>query len=103
MRRIFREYGIDLVSDASRDILQSPIVRYITAQISVVIEKYRTDTVLRTLKSGCSDLTPEELTDLENYVIKYRIRGGMWKKPFTKGLQEYGEEALARLNAIRCV
>lgn len=101
LRRIFREYGIDLVSDASRDILQSPIVRYITALISVVIEKYRTDTVLRTLKSGCSDLTPEELTDLENYVIKYRIRGGMWKKPFTKGLQEYGEEALARLNAIR--
>ena len=101
LRRIFREYGIDLISDASRDILQSPIVRYITAQISVVIEKYRTDTVLRVLKSGFSDLTADEVTDLENYVIQYRVRGSMWKRPFVKGLQEYGEEELKRLDALR--
>ena len=101
LRRIFREYGIDLVSDAGRDILQSPIVRYITAQISVIVEKYRTDTVLRTLKSGFSDLTPEEISDLENYVIKYRIRGSMWKKPFLKGMQEYGQDELKRLDELR--
>lgn len=101
LRRIFKEYGIDLVSDTSKDIMQSSIVQYITALMDIVVEKYRTDVVIKMLKSGFGDLTNDEITDLENYAIKYKIRGTMWKKPFLRGVSEYGEEALARMNEIR--
>ena len=101
LRRVFREYGIDLVSDAGRDVMQSSIVQYIMALMDLVIERCRTDIVIKTLKSGFGDLTNEEITDLENYAFKYKIRGSMWKKPFLRGESEYGEEELARINDIR--
>ena len=101
LKRTFKEYGIDLISDTSRDILQSSIVQYITALMDVVIEKCRTDVVMKMLKSGFGDLTNEEITELENYGIKYKIRGSMWKKPFARGESEYGAEALEGINAIR--
>lgn len=101
LKRVFKEYGIDLVSDTSKDILQSSIVQYITALMDVVVEKYRTDLMIKMLKSGFGDLTNDEITDLENYAIKYKIRGTMWKRPFVRGESEYGAEALVRMNAVR--
>lgn len=101
LKRVFKEYGIDLVSDTSKDILQSSIVQYITALMDVVVEKYRTDLMIKMLKSGFGDLTNDEITDLENYAIKYKIRGTMWKRPFVRGESEYGAEALACMNAVR--
>lgn len=101
LKRVFKEYGIDLVSDTSKDILQSSIVQYITALMDVVVEKYRTDLMIKMLKSGFGDLTNDEITDLENYAIKYKIRGTMWKRPFVRGESEYGDEALVRMNAVR--
>lgn len=101
LKRVFKEYGIDLISDTSKDILQSSIVQYITALMDVAVEKYRTDLVIKMIKSGFGDLTNDEITDLENYAIKYKIRGTMWKRPFVRGESEYGAEALARMNAVR--
>ena len=101
LKRVFKEYGIDLISDTSKDILQSSIVQYITALMDVAVEKYRTDLVIKMLKSGFGDLTNDEITDLENYAIKYKIRGTMWKRPFVRGESEYGAEALVRMNAVR--
>ncbi len=101
LKRVFKEYGIDLISDTSKDILQSSIVQYITALMDVAVEKYRTDLVIKMLKSGFGDLTNDEITDLENYAIKYKIRDTMWKRPFVRGESEYGAEALARMNAVR--
>lgn len=101
LKRVFKEYGIDLISDTSKDILQSSIVQYITALMDVVVEKYRTDLVIKMHKSGFGDLMNDEITDLENYAIKYKIRGTMWKRPFVRGESEYGAEALARMNAVR--
>lgn len=101
LKRIFREYGMELFSDGRKDIMQSPILQFVISLLDVVIEKYRTDALFRMLKSGFSDLTSDEITDIENYGIKYRIKGTMWKRPFVKGEREYGVEELGRLNDIR--
>ena len=101
LRRVFREYGMDLFSDAGRDIMQSPVIRFVTSLLDVVAEKYRTEDVFRVLKSGFGDLSYDEITDLENYAVKYRIKGSMWKKHFIKGENEYGLEELGRLEQLR--
>ena len=101
LRRVFKEYGMDLFSDAGRDIMQSPVIRFVTSLLDVVVEKYRTEDLFRVLKSGFGDLSYDEITDLENYAIKYRIKGSMWKKHFTKGEKEYGLEELGRLDGLR--
>lgn len=92
IQRVFEEYGIEVFSDIKRDILTNPVVQYITSLIDIVIEKYSTRCIMDMLKSGFTDLTMEEISELENYSIKYKIKGTMWKKPFRRGRTEYGEE-----------
>lgn len=101
IERVFEEYGIQVFSDTKRDIMSNPIVSYITSLLDVVIEKYSTEAILRMVKSGFGDLTRDQLAGLENYAIKYKIRGTMWKKPFRRGKAEYGEEGLAAIEALR--
>lgn len=101
LKRIFREYGMELFSDARKDIMQSPVLQFVISLLDVVIEKYRSEALFRMLKSGFGDLTSDEITDLENYGIKYRIKGTMWKRHFVKGEREYGPEELERLDWIR--
>ena len=101
IERVFDEYGIPLFSDTKRDIMSSPVIKYITSLLDVVIEKYRTDTIFAMLKSGFNDFDSDQLADLENYAVKYKIKGTMWKKPFRRGKKEYGEEGLERINLLR--
>jgi len=99
--RVFEEYGIRLFDDKKRSILSSPIAIFVTALLETVIYRYRTSDVFKTLKTGFSDLTDREIEELENYAIKYRIKGTMWKRPFVKGAAEYGDDGLDRIEALR--
>ncbi len=101
IQKVFEEYGIELFSDTKRDIMANPVVKHILSLIDVVIENYRSDKVLAMLKSGFGDLKYDEVADLENYAIKYKIKGNMWKKPFRRGKEEYGEEGLKHINELR--
>lgn len=98
--RVFEEYGIPLFTDTKKDILSNSMVQIVISLIDVVIEKYRTDVVLQLLKSGFGDMTGDQLAELENYSIKYKIKGSMWKKPFKRGAAEY-EDALAVIEELR--
>ena len=99
--RIFEEYGINLFSDKKRSILSSTITIFITTLIDIIGHRYRTSDIFKLLKTGFSSCTSREIECLENYTIKYRIRGTMWKKPFVKGLFEYGEDELKSINCTR--
>jgi len=101
LKRTFKEYGIDLFTDTKRSISESVVAGAISKILEVIATEYRTHDILGFLKSGLSDLNQTEVVDLENYAIKYRIKGTMWKKPFIKGESEYGLEELGRLNALR--
>ena len=101
LERVFQEYGIPLFRDAKKDILSSPVVQYVLALLDTAVEEWRTEDLFRVLKSGFGPLNHEETADLENYAIKYRIRRTMWKRPFIKGVTEYGEEGLLRLEELR--
>lgn len=101
IRRVFDEYGIDLFMDTKRSILNSGVAVFLLSMLTVVSERYRSQDVFTALKTGFSGLTPEETDELENYVLKYHVRGMMWKKEFTLGVSEYGEDGLQELNKLR--
>ena len=96
-----QEYGIEVFADIKKDIMSNSIVQTVVSLLDVVIEKYRSEDVFTLLKSGFGDLTPEELAELENYCIKYKIKGSMWKKPFRRGKGEYGEAGLLHMEELR--
>jgi len=108
-KRVFAEYGLDLFMDNKRDIMHSPVVNYILSLLDILGKGYRTEDVFRLVKTGLGPLTDDEILDLQNYVLKYKIRGSSWKKDFVKGVTDRNlgatEEArmaeISRLNAIR--
>ncbi|WP_303857744.1 PD-(D/E)XK nuclease family protein [Aminicella lysinilytica] len=99
--RVFDEYGLEIFRDAKRKILNSNVAIYIVALLETLDHRYRTTDIFKALKTGMTDLTDDEIEALENYSLKYRIKGSMWLKPFEKGAVEYGEEGLAELEALR--
>ncbi|MBR5740234.1 MAG: PD-(D/E)XK nuclease family protein [Firmicutes bacterium] len=102
VRRIFREYGLEIFADQGREVSENPIVLYIMSLFDCVNSDFETGAVITMLKTGFSGIEDfRDLADLENYAIKYRIKGRMWTKPFKRGLKEYGEEELARINGLR--
>ena len=99
--RVFEEYGIPLFDDRKRSVLSSPAAVAVTAMLEAVVYGMRTSDFFKALKTGFLNLDNEEIEQLENYAVKYRIKGTMWERPFVKGVMEYGDDGLDRLNDIR--
>lgn len=98
-KRVFAHYGIDLFLDKKRGVLHDPVVRYIWALMDMVTG-YRTEDMIKLVKTGFTDISREEGEILENYSEKYRIDGRKWKQPFEKGASE-DREGLERAEEIR--
>ena len=100
--RVFERYDIPVFIDVKRKIVSSAAVIFILTVMEIIVSGYESSRIFRVLKSGFTDFTEDEIEELENYSLKYRITGSGWKKDFTKGVTEYSEEELKALNNIRC-
>ena len=101
IERVFSEYGIEIFLDKKRTILYSVITLYIVSLISIMTNEYRTSDIFNLLKTGFTELSRDEIDELENYGIKYEINGTMWKNTFENGNLEYGSDKIEKLNEIR--
>lgn len=101
IKRVFAEYGIDVFMDEKRSIIGNPVIIYIFSLLEIIANDYRTKDIFEFLKTGFTPFSRKDTEELENYAVKYRIRGSLWKKPFKYGVSEYGEEDFARLEEMR--
>ncbi len=86
--RVFNEYGMDVFDDKKRDALGSPVAVFVLSLLDTLAYRFRSEDILRLLKTGLTEIPEPEIDELENYVIKYRIRGNMWRSPFVRGSHE---------------
>ncbi|MEG1857452.1 MAG: PD-(D/E)XK nuclease family protein [Pseudoflavonifractor sp.] len=107
---IFARYGIPVFLTGMTDILQKPVLALITAALDCVSGNYQYDDLFRYLKTGLTDLSAEDCDLLENYALKWDLRGSRWtqKDPWTMHPRGYGmplrpedEALLSRLDAAR--
>ena len=91
---VFPRYEIPVFSSAMTDILEKPILTLVTAALDTVANGYRYDDVFRYLKTGLTDLSQEDQDLLENYVIKWNLRGSRWtqKKDWAMHPAGYGAD-----------
>ena len=75
---VFGRYGVPVFSSAMTDILEKPVLALVTAALETVAGGYRYDDVFRYLKTGLTDLPQEDIDLLENYVLKWDVRGSRW-------------------------
>ena len=101
VKRVFAQYGMELFLDKKQSILHNPASVFILSLLDISSKGYRSEDVFRLLKTGLTSLSWDEIEEMENYARKFRIRGSKWKKPFTRGMGEYGEEVLSKLEDSR--
>ena len=101
VKRVFEEYGIPFFMDEKRRVLHDPVIAFITSLLDVIIDGWSFEDVFLLLKSDLTPIGQEDYEALENYAVRYRIRGSRWKKEFRYGKNEYEEEELARLDGLR--
>lgn len=75
---VFPRYQVPVFASAMTDILEKPILTLVTAALETVAGGYRYDDVFRYLKTGLTDLPEEDRDLLENYVLKWNLRGSRW-------------------------
>ena len=99
---IFPRYQFPVFSSAMTDILEKPILILVTAALDTVANGYRYEDVFRYLKTGLTDLPEEDRDLLENYVLKWNLRGSRWtqKKAWIMHPRGYGVEWKAEDRAL---
>lgn len=107
---VFPQYQVPVFASAMTDILEKPILTLVTAALETVAGGYRYDDVFRYLKTGLTDLPEEDRDLLENYVLKWNLRGSRWTqtKPWNMHPRGYGfpmteedKDLLERLDRAR--
>ncbi len=93
----FADWGIPCYIADRSPLSAHAIVRYLLAALRCAADGWRREDVNDLIKSGLSDLAPEEAWQLENYALQYGIAGRRWISAFTRG-----EAALrARMEPLR--
>lgn len=104
----FKKYGIPYFEDKRQPIENQPLITLIHCLLKAASVSLTTETLMRYLKSGLTGLADEDIAELENYAVMWKIDGTKWRDDFTAnpdglGLEmtETREKRLEALNAIR--
>ena len=110
LEAVFRRDGIPAYISRRSDILEKPVLTMLLSAVDAVTGGFEYEDVFRCLKTGMAGITAAECDMLENYVIRWEIRGGMWLREtdWTASPDGYGAELnevrrqrLAEVNAVR--
>jgi len=80
---VFDEYKIPYFSSFKTELLCKSPVLLLTAALDIATAGFRHKSVFGYIKTGLSQLTEHECAILENYVLKWDIRGSLWLRDWT--------------------
>ena len=108
LRSALKRHGVPVFEDKRRPLASQPPVVMARAAIEIAARGYTTDAVMRLLKTQLTDLTVEEISEIENYVKMWKLDGKKWldtwcNHPWGLGqsLGEKDKAYLAHLNSLR--
>ena len=102
---VFEKYGIPYFSSGRTDILGKSPVALICTALEIVTTGWGLASILKYIKTGFLGVDADDLAELENYAIKWGVRGTMWQREWTLPPGGYGakgdDAALGRINSLR--
>lgn len=76
---IFAKYNIPVFIDEKKDLIQNLLVQYILSFINIFSKNWSANSVLEYIKTDLIDEVDEfDIWKLENYVIRWGIKGSKW-------------------------
>ncbi len=110
---VFKKYGVPVTRTRMTDILDKPVMALMTSALDVIANNWDHCDVFRYLKTDLAGIGPEDRDLLENYVLKWNIRGEkQWSREegwrmspegYGESMSERANEELERINELRTV
>ena len=108
IRALLRKNGIPVFEDRRQPVSNQPLVEFICSAIDIASDGFGIDNVMRLLKTGLTDISADEIAELENYAVLWNINGNKWLDEWTANPNGLGEkmlekdiDTLERINGIR--
>ena len=108
---VFERYGLTVNIAEKSDIMEKPVMALVVAALDIIINNWDYVNLFRYLKTELTGIDSEERDELENYIIKWNIRGRNmwtrahdWKMPpqgYSETLSDADMETLERINCLR--
>ncbi len=106
---ILEKYQIPHFTSKRVDIKTRPLIKLVLSALSLGFTNFRTSDVVSYIKTGLTGLTPDEVSELENYAELWRIRGHkrwcdewtMNPAGYTSSFTEESQIELDRINELR--
>ena len=87
-----KRYDVPVFDDSRRPLTFETLFVCITSVIEAVADGFKTEAILRYLKTGLSPLSFKDIAKLEKYALVWDINGNAWKNDFTMHPKGFGEE-----------
>lgn len=107
MTAALRRYGVPVFEDSRQPIDSQPLMVFVRSALAAA-QGFGMEPVLRYLKTGLTDLTLEELSEFENYLLEWSIGGARLLSVFTQHPEGFGNtfheqdtRKLAMLDSLR--
>ena len=102
-KAIFKEYDIPVFIDEKRDLSQNILVKYLISILDIFARNWSYDSVFNYIKCGFLNITPSDIYLLENYALKWEIKGSKWYKADWNFHDEdsTGKEIIDHINELR--
>lgn len=104
----FSKYEVPYFRDERQPVNTQSLVVMIEFMLRCINFSFKSDDILSLAKTGLTDISDEDINELENYIFLWNINGLKWTKPFensTKGfvneLSEADRIALDKINKTR--
>ena len=90
---IFAKYNIPVFIDEKKDLSQNILVKYILSLINIFAKNWSSSSVLEYLKTGLvNEIEEPDIYVLENYVLRWGIKGSKWYNGDWNFYKETNEE-----------
>lgn len=76
--------GVPYTMDERQELMSEPLLVYVRTALRLAVGGWRTEELLRLLKTDLGPLDPIEIAQLENYAYTWRIEGAAWEQLFTE-------------------
>ena len=89
--------------DEKRDLSQNILVKYLISILDIFARNWSYDSVFNYIKCGFLNITPSDIYLLENYALKWEIKGSKWYKADWNFHDEdsTGKETIDHINELR--
>lgn len=104
LRSALKKNGVPVFDDRRQPVSTQPLIEFVMSAVDIAVNGFTCDLVMRVLKTGLTDLSVDEISELENYALMWQINGNKWLDDWTAHPEGLGEKMLEkdaeRLEAI---